>query len=81
MMYFLKAEQANQMSAAAVGKRKREVGLVVPAKYAVLANCQTAMVTTLVGKLIEKRDRYRNFDMKFDKYVKTVNDLSNNFDS
>ena len=64
--YFLKAERTNQLSATVIGKRKREEGLVVPAKYTAVTNCKT-IATTLAEILIEKMDRYTNFEMKFDK--------------
>ena len=40
--------------------------LVLPAIYTAVTNCKT-MATTLAEKLIQKMDRYTNFEMKFDK--------------
>lgn len=71
MTYFLKAAHGNQLTAKVIGKRKREVGLVVPAKYTAVTNCK-AVAITLAGKLIEKMDRCKNFDMTFDKNLKIV---------
>ena len=80
MTYFLKAAQANQLSATVNGKQKYEVGLVVPTKYTAVTNSKT-VGTTLAEKLIEKRDRYRNSELKFNKSFEIVNYLSDNFDS
>ena len=44
--YFLKAAQANQLSVILICKRKREVELVVPAKYTAVKICKP-MATTL----------------------------------
>ena len=63
MTYFLRAAQANHLSATVVVKQKHEVGLVVPMQYTVVTNCKT-MATVLAEKLIDKRDRYWNFVMK-----------------
>ena len=71
MTYFLRAEHTNQLSATVIGKRKRELGLVVPAKYTAVTNCKT-MATTLAEKLIDKIDRYANFEIKFDKNFRIV---------
>ena len=52
--YFLEAATTNTMIAVVTGKRKREIGLVVPAKYvAYTENQKRAQI--LIKKLLEKQ--------------------------
>ena len=52
--YFLEAATTNTMTAVVTGKRKREIGLVVPAKYvAYTENKKHAQI--LIKKLLEKQ--------------------------
>ena len=52
--YFLEAATTNTMTAVVTGKRKREIGLVVPAKYvAYTENQKHAQI--LIKKLLEKQ--------------------------
>ena len=52
--YFLEAATANTMTAVVTGKRKREIGLVAPAKYvAYTENQKHAQI--LIKKLLEKQ--------------------------
>ena len=41
LTYFLETSPKNKLNAIVIGKRKREVGLVVPAKYAPLTKKKT----------------------------------------
>ena len=41
LTYFLEASPENKLNAIVIGKRKRKVGLVVPAKYAALTKNKT----------------------------------------
>ena len=56
MKYFLKAAEANQLSATVVGQQKHEVGLAIPMKYTAITNCKT-MPTTLYNKLDRKNEQ------------------------
>ena len=58
--YFLEASPENNLIAAVMGKRKREVGLVVPAKYVALTKKTFANI--LLGKLMEKKRKHSNFE-------------------
>ena len=46
-----------------IGKRKREVGLVVPAKYATLTKNKT-FANVLAGELQEKKRKHPNFEFE-----------------
>ena len=46
-----------------IGKRKQEVGLVIPAKYAVLTKNKT-FANVLAGKLQEKKRKHPNFEFE-----------------
>ena len=54
LTYFLEASPENKLNAIVIGKRKREVGLVVPTKYAALTKNKT-FANVLAGKLQEKK--------------------------
>ena len=46
-----------------IGKRKREVGLVFPAKYVALTKSKT-FANVLLGKLQEKKRKHSNFEFE-----------------
>ena len=50
LTYLLEASPENKLNAIVIGKRKREVGLVVPAKYAAFTKNKT-FANVLAGKL------------------------------
>ena len=52
--YFISAANTNTIIAVATGKRKREIGLVVPAKYFAYTN-NTKNAEKLMKKLLEKK--------------------------
>ena len=54
LTHFLEASPENKLNAIVIGKRKRKVGLVVPAKYAALTKNKT-FANVLAGKLQEKK--------------------------
>ena len=58
---FLKAAPENKLDAIAVGKRKREVGLIVPAKYVPLTKNKT-FANILFNKL-QKKKKHPNFEL------------------
>ena len=63
MKHYLNANLANKLFAYVTGKRKREVGLVVPARFtAMTTDLQTARIlnTELNGKAI----KYTHFELK-----------------
>ena len=59
--HFLETSAYNTLSAVVTGKRKREVGLVVPAKYIALTK-DRRYANVLFEKLKEKKDKYKNFE-------------------
>ena len=63
LTYFLEASPENKLNAIVIGKRKREVGLVVPAKYAALTKNKT-FANVLAGKLQEKKRKHPNFEFE-----------------
>ncbi|CAH3162368.1 unnamed protein product [Porites lobata] len=63
MKHYLNANSANKLFAYVTGKRKREVGLVVPARFtAMTTDLQTARILNkeLNGKVI----KYTHFELK-----------------
>ena len=63
LTYFLEASPENRLNAIVIGKRKREVGLVVPAKYAALTKNKT-FANVLAGKLQGKKKKHPNFEFE-----------------
>ena len=63
LTYFLEASPENKLNAIVIGKRKLEVGLVVPAKYAALTKNKT-FANVLAGRLQEKKRKHRNFEFE-----------------
>ena len=61
LKYFLEASPENNLIAVVMGKRKREVGLVVPAKYVALTKNKT-FANILLEKLTEKKRKHSNFE-------------------
>ena len=57
LKYFLEASPGNNLIAVVTGKRKREVGLVVPAKYVALTKKKT-FANILLEKLTEKKRKH-----------------------
>ena len=62
--YFLKSSTENNVSAMVTGKRKRELGLVVPAKYTAFTK-DKRLATVLQDELQKKNTRYGHFEMDF----------------
>ena len=54
---FLEAEAGNKLCAQVTGKRKREVWLVVPAKF-------TALTSELERELTARAEKYSHFELK-----------------
>ena len=61
---FLNADRNNLVTATVIGKRKREVGLVIPAKYCAMTT-HKEMISILNDELLKRKNRYQHFDMKF----------------
>ena len=59
---FLNAAPENKLTAFVVGKRKREVGLVIPAKYVALTRSKI-FGNILFDKLHEKKEKHPNFEL------------------
>ena len=62
MTNFLQAAPENKLMTKVIGKRKREVGLVVPAKYQAVTKTQR-IANILYQKLTQKNDNLKNFEM------------------
>lgn len=67
---FLNADKNNIVTATVIGKRKREVGLVIPAKYSAMTT-HKELICILNDELLKRKNRYQHFDMKFN----AVNDF------
>ena len=63
LTYFLEASLENKLNVTVIGKRRREVGLVVPAKYAALTK-NKKFANVLAGKLQEKKRKHPNFEFE-----------------
>ena len=77
LTYFLEASPENKLNAIVIGKRKREVGLVVPAKYAALTKSKT-FANVLAGKLQEKKRKHPNFEFEITTTTTTVTKVVTN---
>ena len=60
--YFLKADSANKLIATVEGKRKREIGLVVPGKF-ICCTKQLRQANILYRELMEKKTKYSHFEI------------------
>ena len=67
---FFNADKDNLLIATVVGKRKREVGLVIPSKYTAMTT-KKEIIDVLNEELGKKKEKYKHFEMKFE----TVNDF------
>ena len=57
MKQFLDADKSNPLMATLVGKRKREVGLVIPAKCSAMTVNQE-IITILNNELLKRKEKY-----------------------
>ena len=67
--YFLNADNSNKMVIAVTGKRKREIGLVVPGKFTCLTK-KFRLADILHDELAKKKNKYSHFELEqieFDK--------------
>ena len=60
--YFLKADSSNKLIATVEGKRKCEIGLVVPGKF-ICCTKQLRQANILYRELIEKKTKYSHFEI------------------
>ena len=60
MDYFLKIEKTNRVIAEVTGKRKREVGLVVPAKFTA-STMKRRFAHVLDSELNSKKEKYAHY--------------------
>ena len=75
MKQFLDADKNNPLMATVVGKRKREVGLVIPAKYSAMTANQE-IITVLNNELLKRKEKCKHFKMKFESVTTTRRKLS-----
>ena len=62
---FINADKSNLVIATVIGKRKREVGLVIPAKYTAMTT-KKEIVTVFNNELLRRKEKYKHFDWKFE---------------
>ena len=86
MKHFLDADKNNLLMTTVVGKKKREVGLVIPAKYSAITSNQEINTvlnfffffffsTVLNNELLERKENYKHFEIKLqsvNNYKKTA---------
>ena len=60
--YFLKIEETNRVIAEVTGKRKREVGRVVPAKF-IASTMNRRFAHVLDSELNRKKEKYAHFEL------------------
>ena len=64
MLYnFLEAEARDKLCVQVTGKRKRDVGLVVPAKFTALTS-ELRIARILKRELTARAEKYRHFELK-----------------
>ena len=74
MKHFLDADKNNLLMTTVVGKKKREVGLVIPAKYSAITSNQE-INTVFNNELLERKENYKHFEIKLqsvNNYKKTA---------
>ena len=54
-----------------IGKRKREVGLVIPGRYTAMTE-NKEIIDVLSSELVKKKEKYKYFELK---YEESVNDF------
>ena len=63
--YFMKENKENFVSALVVGPRDREVGLVVPAKFAAVTK-KLRVATIVLAKKLKIKTKYTHFELSFE---------------
>ena len=63
--FFLKGAEENFALTVAVVPRKREVGLVVPAKFTA-ATKKLSVATVLSNKIFKQKNEHSHFELSFD---------------
>ena len=63
--YFMESTEENFVSALVVGPRKREVGLVVPAKFSAFTK-DKRIATILSDEILKIKTKYTHFEMTFE---------------
>ena len=54
-----------------IGKRKREVGLVIPSRYTAMTG-KKEIIDVLSSELVKEKEKYKYFELK---YEESVNDF------
>ena len=75
MTHFLNASPENTLTVKVRGKRKREVGLVVPAKYQAVTKSKR-IADVLLTKLKEKKERLKHFEFILLEEMMVIRDQS-----
>ena len=60
---FLKADKGNRIYVEITGKRKREIGLVVPAKFSARTNC-SRIAKVLDEELVKVKEKFSSLELK-----------------
>ena len=69
---FLDADKKNMLIVTVIGKRKREVGLVVPGRYTAMTE-RKEIIDVLSRELVKKKEKYKYFELKYEE--KSVDDF------
>ena len=64
MKNFLEANTENKLVAQVTGKRKREIGLVVPAKFSAFTTVDLHLAKILETELCKRALKYTHFELK-----------------
>ena len=69
---FLDVDKKNMLIVTVIGKRKREVGLVVPGRYTAMTEGKE-IIDVLNRELVKKKEKYKIFELKCEE--KSVDDF------
>ena len=72
MKQFLDADKKNMLIVTVIGKRKREVRLVVPGRYTAMTE-RKEIIDVLSRELVKKKEKYKYFELKYEE--KSVDDF------
>ena len=62
---FLDVDKKNMLIVTVIGKRKREVGLVVPGRYTAMTE-RKEIIDVLSHELVKKKEKYKYFELKYE---------------
>ena len=65
---FLDADKKNMLIVTVIGKRKREVGLVIPGRYTAMTE-NKEIIDVLSSEVVKKKEKHKYFELKYEKSV------------